>query len=86
MALVVIKQDIDLGNVPRGTIKEFTFDLTNNSLYPIGFNCSVGCGCTMPTFDTMFMSQFSTQFPKVLLDTSNFGIGSFNKNINTLFV
>jgi Protein of unknown function (DUF1573) len=86
MSLTTTTPMVNLGNVPRGTIKEFTFNLTNNAIYPVSFTSTVSCGCTAPIYETQTMDQMSMQFPKVYLDTSKFGIGSFHKAINISFI
>ena len=80
--LISTKQNINLGDVPRGTIKEFEFDLTNNGLSPVSFTCSVSCGCTLPSFETMDMGQMTTQIVKCMFSTRDLTKGTFQKRIN----
>jgi hypothetical protein len=82
MELVVINREIDFGDVTSPQVLEGQFDVTNTSDIVINFSCTVGCGCTLPVFETQSMAPHTTQFAKVYLDTNKIGKGFFSKSIN----
>lgn len=55
---------IDLGNIQRGSIVPFSFNITNNSTSIINLTTKVTCGCTKPDLDTTLMQPLSMQFGK----------------------
>lgn len=62
--LITTTPTIDLGNIQRNTIKEFTFNVTNNSVDTITLTTKATCGCTKPTLDTETMQPLTMQFGK----------------------